>query len=142
VGKKRRAEASHVRSRDERGFTLISVMITISIMMILLGMAIPIFSHSLQRAREENLRNNLRLLNDSIFKFTLDRQKAPQSLDELRGANYIDQVPNDITGTTSWEVEPTDGVILSLEQKDPDGIIGVHSGSHQVGSNGVEYSKW
>jgi general secretion pathway protein G len=137
-----RARAIHVRSRDERGFTLISLMITIAIMMILLGMAIPIYSRSMQHAREENLRKNLDTLNGLIFKFTLDRQKAPQSLDDLRGAGYIKQIPDDITGSQTWEVDPADGMIFSLEQKDADGIIGVHSGSHQIGSDGVEYAKW
>jgi general secretion pathway protein G len=142
VGKKHKAEAIHLRRRDERGFTLISVMITIAIMMILLGVAMPVYSHSLQRVREENLRANLQLMNDAIFKFALDRQKAPQSLDELAGAKYIDKVPDDITGSKTWEVEDSGGVILSIDQKDSDGIIGVHSGSHQIGSNGAEYSKW
>ena len=132
---------SRARKR-ERGFTLISMMVVISIMIILLGVAMPIYSHSILRAREENLRHNLDTLNQMIFQYTLDRQKTPDSLEDLRSAGYLQTIPDDITGSDTWEVEPAEGVKLSLYQKDADGIIGVHSGSHQVGSNGKSYSTW
>ncbi|MGA2424791.1 MAG: type II secretion system protein [Terriglobales bacterium] len=127
----------------ERGFTLISMMVVISIMLILLGVAMPIFSHSLTRAREENLRTNLETLNQAIFQYAQDKQKAPQSLSDLVSAKYLKTIPNDITGNPdTWETEPGEGVIMSLDQKDDGGIIGVHSGSTQVGSNGKAYSEW
>jgi general secretion pathway protein G len=77
-----------------------------------------------------------------ISQYTQDRKKAPQSLDDLKTAGYLQTIPDDITGSNTWETEPADGVIMSLEQKDADGIIGVHSGSTQVGSNGTAYSTW
>ena len=133
---------SRVRA-GERGFTLISMMVVISIMLILLGVAMPIFSHSLTRAREENLRTNLETLNQAIFQYAQDKQKAPQSLSDLVSAKYLKTIPNDITGNPdTWETEPGEGVIMSLDQKDDGGIIGVHSGSTQVGSNGKAYSEW
>ncbi len=125
-----------------RGFTLIELMVAISVILILLGVAMTIYSHSIARAREEGLRKNLETLNQAIFQYTLDKQKAPQSLDDLRSAHYIDKVPNDITGSDTWELEPADGVIMSLDQTDTTGIIGVHSGSNQVGSDGKAYSDW
>ena len=125
------------------GFTLIEMMVVISIMLILLGVAMPIFSHSLTRAREENLRTNLETLNQAIFQYAQDKQKAPQSLSDLVSAKYLKTIPNDITGNPdTWETEPGEGVIMSLDQKDDGGIIGVHSGSTQVGSNGKAYSEW
>ncbi len=127
---------------SERGFTLISMMVVISIMLILLGVAMPIYSHSLQRVREENLRHNLETMNKLIYQYALDRQKTPDSLDDLRTAGYLEKIPDDITGSKTWEVEPADGVKLSPYQKDADGIIGVHSGSNQIGSNGKAYSTW
>ncbi len=127
---------------SERGFTLISMMVVISIMLILLGVAMPIYSHSLQRVREENLRHNLETMNKLIYQYALDRQKTPDSLDDLRTAGYLEEIPDDITGSKTWEVEPADGVKLSPYQKDADGIIGVHSGSNQIGSNGKAYSTW
>jgi len=132
----RRATGRH------RGFTLIEMMVVISIILILLGIAMPIYSHSITTKREDNLRQNLKTLNQMISQYTQDRKKAPQSLDDLKTAGYLQTIPDDITGSNTWETEPADGVIMSLEQKDADGIIGVHSGSTQVGSNGTAYSTW
>jgi general secretion pathway protein G len=129
--------------RRDRGFTLIEMMAVIGIILILLGIALPVYSHSLARAREENLRQNLETLNQLIFQYTQDKQKAPQSLDDLRTAGYLKSIPEDITGSVdSWETEPGDGTIMSLDQADTGGIIGVHSGSNQVGSDGKAYSEW
>jgi len=130
------------RKRD-RGFTLIEMMAVIGIILILLGIALPVYSHSLARAREDNLRQNLETLNQLIFQYTQDKQKAPQSLDDLRTAGYLKSIPEDITGSVdTWETEPGDGTIMSLDQTDTGGIIGVHSGSNQVGSDGKAYSEW
>jgi len=123
-----------------KGFTLIEMMLVISMVLILLGVAMPIYSHSIRRAREENLRKNLETLNQAIFQYALDKQKAPQSLDDLKSAGYLDEIPQDINGA-DWETEPADA-ILSLEQTDTSGIIGVHSGCHQVASDGTDYSTW
>jgi len=131
-----------VRRRD-RGFTLIEMMAVIGIILILLGIGLPVYSHSLARAREDNLRQNLETLNQLIFQYTQDKQKAPQSLDDLRTAGYLKSIPEDITGSVdTWETEPGDGTIMSLDQTDTDGIIGVHSGSNRVGSDGKAYSEW
>jgi len=129
--------------RRDRGFTLIEMMAVIGIILILLGIALPVYSHSLARAREENLHQNLETLNQLIFQYTQDKQKAPQSLDDLRTAGYLKSIPEDITGSVdTWETEPGDGTIMSLDQTDTDGIIGVHSGSNRVGSDGKAYSEW
>ena len=116
-------------------------MAVICIILILLGVAIPLYSHSMTHAREENLRNDLETLNQMIFQYTQDKQKPPQSLQDLVSAKYLKGIPKDIGGA-EWETEPGDGVIMSLYQKDDGGIIGVHSGSKQVGSNGKPYSEW
>ena len=134
---------SKTATERDRGFTLIEIMVTISVILILLGAAIPLYSHALTRKREENLRTNLDTLNHMIFQYTLDKQKAPQSLEDLKSAGYLESIPEDITGhTDTWATEPADGAIWSLDQKDADGIIGVHSGSDHVGSDGKAYSTW
>lgn len=126
-----------------KGFTLIEMMVTISIILILLGVALPIYSHSITRAREDNLRKNLETLNYMIYQYTQDKQKAPQALQDLVSAKYLDKVPDDITGSPdTWEVEQGEDVIMSLDQTDSGGVIGVHSGSNQVGTNGTAYSSW
>ncbi len=125
-----------------RGFTLIEMMVVVSIILILLSVAMPIYSHSITRAREQNLRQNLETLNKTIYQYTQDKKKAPQSLEELQAAKYLDKIPDDITGSNdTWQTEPADA-ILSLEQTDTDGIIGVHSGSDKIASDGTAYSKW
>lgn len=127
--------------RGSHGFTLIEMMVAISVMVILLAMAMPIYSASIRQAREDNFRRNLETLNQLVFQYTLDKQKAPKSLDELKSAGYIEKVPNDITGSQTWEIEEDDTIILSLQQKDG-GMYGVHSGSSRTGSNSKAYSEW
>jgi general secretion pathway protein G len=129
-------------TRRDRGFTLLEMVVVISIILILLGMAMPIYSHSITRAREENLRKNLNTLNQMIFQYAQDKQKAPQSLEDLKSAGYLKEIPDDITGSNTWELEEGDGSIMSLYQTDPGGIIGVHSGSNQIASDGTAYSTW
>jgi general secretion pathway protein G len=127
--------------RGSRGFTLIEMMVVISIMLILLTIAIPVYSASIRRAKEDVFRQNLDTLNEAIFHYTLDKQKAPKSLDDLVTAKYIPSLPDDMTGQSStWEVEE-DTSIMALTQTDT-GIVGVHSGSSRVGSNGKAYSEW
>jgi general secretion pathway protein G len=136
---KRRAGGRKVSDRRQ-GLTLIEMMIVLSIILILLGAAIPIYSHSIRRAREANLRRNLETLNQAIYQYAMDKQKAPESLDDLHAAGYIDKVPADIDGA-DWVPEEADAM-LSLEQTGTEGIIGVHSGSDEIGSDGRPYSEW
>lgn len=131
------------RAKWKRGFTLIEMMVVLSIILILLGVAMPLYSHSIVRAREDTLRENLETLNQMIFQYAQDKQKSPQSLSDLKTAGYIKDIPEDITGSTdTWVPEESDGAIMSLEQTDADGIIGVHSGSNHIGTDGTQYSTW
>jgi len=130
-----------LRTRRPHGFTLIEMIVVISIIVILLGVGAPIYSHSVVRAREQNLRRDLETLNQVIFQYAQDKQKAPESLNDLVSAHYLKEIPKDIGGA-DWETESGDGIILSLDQKDAGGIIGVHSGSNQIGSDGTVYSTW
>src|SRR3989442_14797632 len=87
-----------------RGFTLIELMIVISVMLILMSFAIPAYNQSVLRAKESVLRQNLFTLRSLISQYTLDKQKAPQSLDDLVHAGKIQQIPKDpMTGTNrTW----------------------------------------
>jgi general secretion pathway protein G len=124
------------------GFTLIELMVVISIMLLLLGTVMPIYNHSIMRAKEQNLRTNLDTMNDLIYKYTLDKQKYPKSLDDLKSAGYLTTIPKDITGSDDWATEDADGSIFSLDQTDKEGIIGVHSSSNATASDGTTYSSW
>jgi len=129
------------KSGDTDGFTMIELMIVMSIIAILLTVAIPTYSHSIVAARERALQSDLSVLRTAIWKFTLDKQKAPQSLDDLRQANYIDKIPEDpMTHEPNWEVVQDD-VLLSVDQQDP-GVTDVHSASNATASDGTAYSSW
>jgi general secretion pathway protein G len=125
-----------------RGFTLIEMMIVISMILILVSIAIPLYQQSIRRAREAVLRDDLFTMRSAIDQFTLDKQRAPQSLDDLVQAGYLREVPLDPMTSTrdSWVVVSED-VMQSIDQTQP-GITDVHSGSDQSALDGSAYSSW
>jgi general secretion pathway protein G len=124
-----------------RGFTLLELMIVITLIMILASIAVPAYNQSIIQAREAVLRSNLSTLRNVISQFTLDKQKAPQSLDDIVSAGYLRQIPIDpMTRQTNWEVVQED-VMLAVDQQDP-GITDVHSASSGTASDGTAYSSW
>jgi general secretion pathway protein G len=127
--------------RSSGGFTLLELIIVMSIMMILLSIAVPIYNQSVVHSREAVMRNDLFTLRSLISQYTLDKQKAPQSLDDLVTGGYIKLVPKDpMTNEANWEVVQED-VLLAVDQQDP-GISDVHSASNATGSDGTAYSTW
>jgi general secretion pathway protein G len=127
--------------RDSRGFTLIELMIVISIILILVSISIPIYNQSILRAKESVLRQNLFTLRSVISQYTLDKQKAPQSLDDIVQAGYLKSIPKDpMTGEANWQVEQED-VLLAVDQQEP-GISDVHSASNATATDGTAYSTW
>jgi len=127
-----------------RGFTLIELMIVISIILILVSVALPAYNLSIVRARESVLRQNLQTLRIVISQYTLDKQKAPQSLDDLVSAGYLKQLPVDPTSgrNDTWVAEQEEDTIMSIDEQDQGGIIDVHTGSQAVGSDGTAYNTW
>jgi general secretion pathway protein G len=124
-----------------RGFTLIEMLVVISIIMVLLAIAVPNYTHSVLLAKEAKLHQNLTTLNKVVQEYSLDKKKAPQSLDDLVQAGYIKFLPDDITGKTdTWKTDPED----SQDAWDPNqvGIKSVHSGSDEVSTDGRPYSEW
>jgi general secretion pathway protein G len=133
--------ARRLKTRRSAGFTLLEMMIVIIIMGILVSIALPIYNQSLVRARESVLRNDLFELRKLISQYTLDKQKAPQSLDDLVSGGYIKVIPKDpMTNEANWEVVQED-VLMSVDQQDP-GIDDVHSASNAISSEGTAYSTW
>ena len=124
-----------------RGFTLLELMIVLSIIMILMAVAVPIYNQSIVQARESVLRSNLSTLRNVISQYTLDKQKAPQSLDDLVTAGYLRQIPVDpMTRQPNWEVVQED-LMMAVDQQEP-GITDVHSTSSSTASDGTAYSSW
>jgi len=131
-----------MRRARRPGFTLIELMIVISLIMILTSIAVPIYQQSLVKAREAVLREDLTNMRSVIDQYTFDKQRAPQSLDDLVTAGYLRQIPVDpfTASRDTWVVNQED-VILSVDQTQP-GINDVHSGASQVSSDGTPYSSW
>ena len=129
-------------NRRDRGFTLIELMIVISLILILVSISIPVYNTSILRAKESVLKQDLFQMRSLISQYTLDKQKAPQSLDDLVQAGYIKQIPNDpMTGSNStWTVDQEDS-LMSVDQQDP-GISDVHSGASQISTDGTAYTTW
>src|ERR1051326_3049845 len=92
-------------NRRNRGFTLLELIIVISIMAILVSIAVPNFTTSIKQSREAVLKQNLFTLRDLISQYTLDKQKSPQSLEDISQAGYMKEIPKDpITGAADWQV--------------------------------------
>jgi len=125
-----------------RGFTLIEMLIVISLVMILVAIAVPNYQRSIMRAKESVLKQDLFQLRSLISQYTLDKQKAPQALDDLITAGYLKQIPIDpmTNARDTWTVDQED-TLLSVDQQEP-GISDVHSGSNTISSDGTAYSTW
>src|SRR5438105_12609028 len=124
------------------GFTLIELMVVISIILILIAIAVPMYQQSIIRAKEAVLRQDLKTMRHQIDNYTMDKEKAPQSLQDLVDAGYLRKIPKDpfTNSTDTWQAENSD-TLQSLDQTEP-GISDVHSGSNLVGSDGTAYSSW
>jgi general secretion pathway protein G len=125
-----------------RGFTLIELMIVMAIVGIILSMAVPIYQKSIIRSKESVLKQNLFTLRTVIDEYTYDKQKAPQSLQDLVQQGYLRGIPVDpMTGSDStWRIIMEDAM-NSTSQNEP-GIYDVRSGSDAKSLEGTPYSEW
>jgi general secretion pathway protein G len=138
IGNLRRARGGSNRA----GFTLIELMIVMAIVVILIATAIPQYQKSLMRAKESVLKNNLFTIRMMIDEYSYDKQKAPQTLQDLVQEGYLREVPRDpITGNnTSWRTIMEDAT-QATSSTEP-GIFDVRSGSDKMSLEGTPYSDW
>lgn len=123
------------------GFTLLELMIVITVMMILIAIAVPAYNQHIIRAKETVLKSNLQTLDKVIQQYTLDKAQAPQSLDDLKTAGYLHELPIDpMTGQADWDTELEDPTNAADPQQP--GIIKVHSHSAGTATDGTAYSTW
>jgi len=129
-------------SRRRAGYTLIEIIIVMTIISILVSIAVPIYQKMVLRTKETVLRNNLFTIRTVIDEYTYDKQKGPQSLEDLVQAGYLRQVPEDpITGSNStWKIIMEDA-LTSVSQTEP-GIYDVRSGSDKTSLEGTPYAEW
>jgi general secretion pathway protein G len=128
--------------KQDAGFTLVELMIVMAIIGILAVIAVPSYVTAIKHSREAVLKEDLFVLRGAIDSYTMDKQKAPQSLDDLIQDGYIKAIPDDpmTHSNTTWVTDTGDSM-HSLDQTDP-GIDDVHSGSSEAGSDGQAYSTW
>ena len=123
--------------RARRGFTLIELMVVLSVIALLLTVALPRYFASLDRAKEAVLREDLNQMRDAIQRYQGDKGKYPETLETLAAEKYLRQVPVDpiSESAASWTIVPPD---------DPQkgGVYDVRSGAPGVGQDGKPYAEW
>ena len=126
----------------ERGFTLIELMIVMTIIGILAVIAIPSYIRAVQKAKEAVLREDLHTMRTAIDSYTVDKEKAPETLDDLVQAGYLKTIPKDpITSSTdTWITNQSDTMTDINETQG--GMDDVHSGSEALASDGTSYNTW
>ena len=130
------------RDRQEGGFTLVELMIVMLIIGVLAAIAIPSYVTSIRNAHEAVLREDLHVMREAIDSYTMDKEKAPQALDDLVQSGYLHEIPKDpVTESSDTWVTDSDDSVESVDQT-AGGITNVHSGSGETGSDGQPYSEW
>ncbi|HXQ24998.1 MAG TPA: prepilin-type N-terminal cleavage/methylation domain-containing protein [Candidatus Acidoferrales bacterium] len=131
------------RGADPRGFTLLELMVVILILTILATISIGRYEQSVVRAHEAVLHQDLFVMRQAIQNYTLDKEAGPASLDDLRTAGYIGDVPIDpMTRQKDWVTSTECGGVLSPDQ-DFVGVCDVHSASDQVSPfENIPYSEF
>jgi general secretion pathway protein G len=126
----------------EGGFTLVELMIVMAIIAILVTIAIPIYGRSVQKAKEAVVREDLHVMRTAIDSYTVDKEKAPTSLDDLVQAGYMKSIPIDpmTSRNDTWITSESD--TLSDLSETQGGIDDVHSGSQAISSEGTTYNSW
>ena len=134
--------SSALKKPLQNGFTLLELMIVIAIILVLAALGAGRYEQSVIRAREASLKQDLFIMRKAIQDYTSDKEMGPNSLDDLKSAGYLRDIPIDpITKQQDW-VTSSDDVLLSTDQTAP-GITDVHSASGTVSPfENTPYNTW
>jgi len=128
--------------RRKLGYTLVEIVIVLTIISLLVSVAIPVYQHAITRTKESVLKSNLFTIRNVIDEYTFDKQKAPQNLEDLVREGYLRQIPEDpITQSNQTWVIVMEDAMTMVKQTEP-GIYDVRSGSDKSGLDGTQYSEW
>lgn len=136
-----RVSAARRRTRRDGGWTLIEMLVVLSLIMILTSVAMTQYRNSVQAAKEGALRSNLYQMRDAIDQYYADKNKYPEALETLVSERYMRSIPKDpITNTTDWQTIPADAEPGSTSSTT--GIYEVKSSSQESALDGSHYSDW
>ena len=122
------------------GFTLLELMIVISIIIILAAVALPQYQKTIMHARETVLKDDLFKIRSVIDQYAADKGKLPQSLDDLVTAGYLREIPKDpITDNKEWTIVTGDD---PYSTQGGTGVTDIHSSSNEVSTEGTPYNEW
>jgi general secretion pathway protein G len=134
--------AQDQRRTAEQGFTLLELMIVMIVIALLAAIAIPAYTSNIRNAREAVLKEDLHVMRQAIDSYTVDKQKAPQSLDDLVQGGYLKSMPIDpFTHRSDTWIPAQEDTLMTLDQTES-GINDVHSGAQMTAADGTSYNTW
>ncbi len=130
------------RTSREAGFTLLELIVVMIIIGVLAAIAVPAFARHMKSAREAVLKEDLQTMRQAIDSYTVDKQKAPQTLDDLVTSGYMKKMPIDpMTHRADTWIGARSDAYVNVDETET-GINDVHSGSQDLSTEGTIYSTW
>jgi len=126
-----------MRANQRSGFTLVELLVVLSIIALLLSIAVPRYLGSIDKSKEVVLKENLALLRDTIDKYYGDQGKYPETLSDLVTKKYLRRIPSDpvTDSATTW-------VVVAPEDREKGGVFDVKSGSTERARDGSPFGEW
>jgi general secretion pathway protein G len=142
---KAEAQIERLRKKHQRrcfaGFTLLELMVVMTLILIVASISVPIYTTAIRRAKEAVLRDDLYTMRHIIDEYTADKQQPPQALQDLVDAGYLRSVPvYPLTGSSdTWKPDVEE---VPMAQGAEAGIVDVHSGAEGTSLEGTAYGTW